>query len=647
MQNLKDAQQIAHIGHWEKDHISNRLHRSQELLNIFRIDINSKDIDNSLFYSAIDPVDRERMRTTYAVSFKNKTGYEVNYKLLFNDGSQKYVFEKGINEFDEVGNPLRSIGIVQDVTEKVIATKLIEESEVRFRTLFDSSLQPTFLSEKGVCTGQNYAAEKRFGYTTEEAIGKNAIDWIAEESKELVIKNIISNFSERYEAIAQHKNGRKFPTEIQGKIVELDGKSIRITTMNDISDRKKAEALLKEAEQKYRTVADFTYDWEYWENPDNSLEYVSPACERITGYTADEFLSDPSLLSKIIVDEDKAVWDSHSEEELFGKKHHELREIQFRVKGKNGRTMWIEHTCRPVVNRKGLFLGYRASNRDISERKIAQEEITKYVEDLQEAQSSLEQTAGELVMLNTKLEESETSLLESNANKDKFFSIISHDLKSPFNGILGTTEMLVSDFDELTSDEIKEMVQVLRDSSVKVFGLLEGLLEWARTQTDRMEYQFKSIDFYETSTKITDILKTSAQIKNIFIKNEVNENSIVYADEKAIETVLRNLVTNAIKFTQPDGIIKIESENKENEVTISVSDNGIGMNEDDKNKLFKIEVHHTTVGTNNEAGTGVGLILCKELVEKHGGKTWVESELGKGSKFIFTLPKTKRTTDEK
>jgi len=262
--------------------------------------------------------------------------------------------------------------IIHDVTERAIASKKIKESEVRFKTLFDSSLQPTFLSEKGVCTGQNYAAEKRFGYTTEEAIGKNAIDWIAEESKELVIKNIMSNFSKRYEAIAQHKNGGNFPIEIQGKVVELDGKSLRITTLNDISDRKKVEASLKEAEQKYRTVAEFTYNWEYWENPDKSLEYVSPSCERITGYTADEFLSDPSLLSKMVVDEDKAVWHNHSEEEIIENKHNELREIQFRIKGKNGRTIWIDHACSPVVNNEGIFLGYRASNRDITELKLAQ-----------------------------------------------------------------------------------------------------------------------------------------------------------------------------------------------------------------------------------------------------------------------------------
>ncbi|MBI9073751.1 MAG: HAMP domain-containing histidine kinase, partial [Melioribacteraceae bacterium] len=235
----------------------------------------------------------------------------------------------------------------------------------------------------------------------------------------------------------------------------------------------------------------------------------------------------------------------------------------------------------------------------------------------------------------------EQKLIEENATKDKFFSIISHDLKSPFGSILGITQMLVSDYDELTDDEIKEMIHLLRNSSVKVFDLLEGLLEWAQTQTGRMEYKFENIDLYEQSTKTIELLKTNAQNKNIFLKNGVEENTIVFADKRATETVLRNLIANAIKFTKPDGIIKVETEKRDSEIAISVTDSGIGMSEEDKNKLFKIEVHHTTVGTNNEAGTGVGLILCKELVEKHGGKIWVESELGVGSKFIFTLPSEK------
>ncbi|MBI9060316.1 MAG: PAS domain S-box protein [Labilibaculum sp.] len=392
------------------------------------------------------------------------------------------------------------------------------------------------------------------------------------------------------------------------------------------------------SESNFQNLLNYTYGWELWVTKKGEIEYSSPACERITGYKAQEFIDNQNLMVEIVCDESKDEYLEHRKGELITQ---ESVTIELCILTKDNQKRIIEHTCGPIYSNKGEFLGRRASNRDVTERKRAEEEIANYVEDLQAAHDSLEETAGELVQLNTKLEQSEKDLMESNANKDKFFSIISHDLKCPFNGILGATEMLADDYDELTSEEAKEMIQVVRESSTKAYELLEGLLEWAQTQTGRMEYIFENIDIHKSSTKIIDLLKTNAQNKNIFLKNGVKENTIVFADKRATETVLRNLITNAIKFTKPDGIIKVEAEDRDNEIAISVTDSGIGMSEEDRNNLFKIEVHHTTVGTNNEAGTGVGLILCKELVEKHGGKIWVESELGVGSKFIFTLPSEK------
>jgi len=240
--------------------------------------------------------------------------------------------------------------------------------------------------------------------------------------------------------------------------------------------------------------------------------------------------------------------------------------------------------------------------------------------------------------LNMKLTKSEKDLIKTNANKDKFFSIISHDLKSPFSGILGLSELLVEDYDDLSSKERKEMIQLLNNLSEKVYALLEDLLQWAQTQNDSIKYVFEKIDIHEKSSEVIELLKTNASNKNISLENKVIIGTFAFADTKATETVLRNLVTNAIKFTKPSGVVKIEAEKGETEIAISVTDSGIGMSEQNKNKLFKIEINHSTIGTNDELGTGVGLILCKELVEKQGGKIWVESELNKGSKFVFTLP---------
>ncbi|MBI9073662.1 MAG: PAS domain S-box protein [Melioribacteraceae bacterium] len=407
----------------------------------------------------------------------------------------------------------------------------------------------------------------------------------------------------------------------------------RVWSFRDITERKQAEELLRAREARWSALTANFEGIVQILGTDGTIKFMSRVypphtMEDVVGKSAFDFMDEGSA--------DKA---RQALKDVIAGAGAQAFEIAIHLP--DGAAVPFEVKYVPQFKQDGSIDSIIALVTDITERKEAEQELAEYMEELYEAKDLLEQNTGEMVLANVKLEQSEKDLMESNANKDKFFSIISHDLKSPFNGILGITEMLVSDFDELTSEEAKEMIHLLRNSSVNVYNLLEGLLEWAQTQTGRMEYEYENIDIHKSSTKIIELLKTNAQNKNIFLKNGVKENTLVFADKRATETVLRNLITNAIKFTKPDGIIKVETEKRDSEIAISVSDSGIGMSDKDKNKLFKIEVHHTTVGTNNEAGTGVGLILCKELVEKHGGKIWVESELGVGSKFIFTLSSEK------
>ncbi len=240
--------------------------------------------------------------------------------------------------------------------------------------------------------------------------------------------------------------------------------------------------------------------------------------------------------------------------------------------------------------------------------------------------------------LNVKLKTSESELLKINANKDKFFSIISHDLKSPFSSLLGAVDILEAEQNELSPEETKEMIQIVKHTANNVYQLLNVLLDWARIQIDKMDYKIVSVNLFERCNEVFDLLKINASNKNISLVNSVEKEAFVFADSLALNTVLRNLVSNGIKFTKPNGKIIIESKKNDNEVQIIVSDSGVGLSQDDIDKLFRIEIHHISIGTNKETGTGIGLILCKELVEKHGGKIWVESELGVGSKFMFSLP---------
>ena len=248
-----------------------------------------------------------------------------------------------------------------------------------------------------------------------------------------------------------------------------------------------------------------------------------------------------------------------------------------------------------------------------------------------------------LVLINTRFRASQIQMLNGkleklNIDKDRFISILGHDLKNPFSNILGFSEILTDEINSLNSDEIKEIAGNINKSARITNNLLEGILMWARTQQGSIPFKPQNLSLSATCENILEILNPNAKAKNITINHSATEHITVFADDDMLKAILRNLVSNAIKFTNKNGAININATQTDSNVTISISDNGIGIKPNNLVKLFDISQVLTTKGTSGETGTGLGLLLCKEFVEKHGGKIWVESEVGKGSDFKFTLP---------
>ncbi len=239
---------------------------------------------------------------------------------------------------------------------------------------------------------------------------------------------------------------------------------------------------------------------------------------------------------------------------------------------------------------------------------------------------------------NKKLVESENNLKDLNATKDKFFSIIAHDLKNPFQSLLGFSETLYTQHDELSSKDTIEYSRLIYESSQNLFNLLGNLLQWSKSQLGSINISPQKINLFESVDDILSLHKLTAEKKNITIKNLVEPDTDIVVDKHIISTVLRNLISNAIKFTQDNGTIIISSKIENNNIKVSVKDNGKGISEENISKLFRLDKEYTTKGTNNESGTGLGLILCKELISKSNGEIFVESIIDKGSNFIFTLP---------
>jgi len=236
------------------------------------------------------------------------------------------------------------------------------------------------------------------------------------------------------------------------------------------------------------------------------------------------------------------------------------------------------------------------------------------------------------------LKESEAKLKAVNAVKDRFFSIIAHDLRSPFNSILGFSELLIDNIKNLGEAEVEEFLRMINSSAVNTLSLLDNLLNWAKTQTGEIDFNPERIVLSTIIKEIIEISDSAAKLKKIFLNYIHSDDIEVYTDKNIVKTVLRNLISNAIKFTETGGRITVSAVPRHNQVEITIADNGVGMNEETRRKLFDMSTHITSEGTNKEKGSGLGLVLCKEFVEKLGGNIWVESEEGKGSDFKFTLP---------
>ena len=287
-------------------------------------------------------------------------------------------------------------------------------------------------------------------------------------------------------------------------------------------------------------------------------------------------------------------------------------------------TIYIKDSLPVIVYLVGIF-NESSKNADISMVDIT---------DRKQAEVNLKIALDKLTISNKELEQS----IQLNHDKDLFISALAHDLRNPFGMLFGYTELLLGDIHTLPISEIENLVVEIYDSSHNSYSLLEDLLNWTRLRTGKFPFEPQKISFKNICEEIVKILSPNAITKNILVDFSPMENITVIADVDMLKAILRNLVSNAIKFTNSNGKIKLSAKQVNQDILFSVSDNGVGIDKERLKKLFDFSQFKTTLGTANERGTGFGLLLCKEFVDKQGGKIWVESEIGKGSTFNFTVP---------
>jgi PAS domain S-box-containing protein len=391
-------------------------------------------------------------------------------------------------------------------------------------------------------------------------------------------------------------------------IGEVDIKNRRVFGLfQDITERKQAEKALKESEHRFRNNMEHVKLISVMLDTNGNITFANNYFLQLTGWQREEiigqnwfeiFIPSELKLSQILYPENSnSIVPTNNENEILTR---------------TGERRLIEWSNTILHDSFGNNSGIAGIGVDITDRKLAEAELKIKNE----------------------------QLIELNATKDKFFSIIAHDLKTPFSGILGFSEILKDEARNLDIDSIEDYADILHSTAKQTFKLLENLLDWARIQQGGFHFEPKTISYnYLLKTEIEG-LKYNADRKNITLENGTVQEITFTADEKMLSTVLRNLISNAIKFTPKGGKINIEARSKVDHVEVSISDTGVGMEKETLQKLFKIETSFTSRGTENEKGTGLGLLLCKEFVEKHGGTIWVDSEKGKGSTFSFSIPLT-------
>lgn len=410
-----------------------------------------------------------------------------------------------------------------------------------------------------------------------------------------------------YDAMIKWPDGSLHWIALRGRVTySPDGKPVRMGgIVSDITEQKEIEEAISESELRYRQlfnsmsetfqVIELIYD-ENKKAVDYYYREVNPAYEKLIGKSKDE------LIGKRVRElfNIKGHWFS-----FFDKVYQTGEPVRFEIVG-------------DILDRFYDVLAWKTNDNniaiiftDITERKKAQEELHINQERLQQL----------------------------NATKDKLFSIISHDLRSPFASIIGLSELIIENLKENNFQGIEELITIIHNSSWQAMDLLSNLMEWSTLQTGVMKYTPEETDLVPIINEVTALLNGSAHQKSITISAKVSGPIMIYADRAMISTILRNLISNAIKFTHFNGNIIIVVDESVNHIRVEVADNGVGMSRELIDSLFRNVENISSPGTRNETGTGLGLILCKEFVHAHGGEIRAESEIGKGSRFYFTIPK--------
>lgn len=512
------------------------------------------------------------------------------------------MFGSGINDYAAPGDDPDIVKLlIFNLIQSSQAMQNIIEGDKRYRLLADLTFEGIIIHRSGIVVDVNRAFCEICGYPAGELISRQALDLIIHpEDVPVVQEKIKLNVAEPYQVRLIKKDGSVVPVEIEARDFELKGEQLRVAAIRDINDRLKSERILRDSEERFRAVFKQAASGIVISDRNTQIIDANPAFADMLGIPLQEIRN--YKVSEITWPEDKEQ-DLKRLKDILEHKKTNLQ-LQKRFRHSDGKPVWTNVALNITEETDTEPLRIYLVITDITARI-----------------------------------EAELRLKEALTTKNKFFSIIAHDLKNPFQGLLSLTDLLVKDFDSFEPASVKEMIKKLHYSAENTFELLQNLLDWSRSQTNSLPFEPVLLNI---KSLLENEVKQSAPVvekKNINLNFSVEPEYLeVKADKNMLITILRNLINNSIKFTKPGGSVDIIAKQQGAEVLFEVRDTGVGISSQNQNKLFKPDHKISTKGTDAEEGTGLGLFLCKEFAEKHGGKLYFESEPGQGSRFFFTIP---------
>ena len=493
------------------------------------------------------------------------------------------------------------------VSKDLSALKMSEE---KFAKAFHNNPAIAGLSdlETGEYLEVNQTFYNKLGFTPEEVIGKKATEVLRLDLtfRDMVIQQLQTQGCIRNEeGVIYSKQGTAISVLLSAEIIELQNRLYNFTTAIDITERKQAEDTIRRLNEEQALLLD-TMDAQVWYlNDVETYGLVNRAHAEFLGLRREDI--EHKKLDMFLPNEVAEICKTGNMTVFCTQKTFHTEEW---ISNTSGEPRLIAITKTPKLNQEGQVDYVVCVGVDITDRKRAEDRLQATLSELKEA----------------------------NATKDKFFSIIAHDLKNAFVTVITGLD-IVQKPEQYSPDELQQIFADLQSTAENQFALLNNLLEWARSQTGKIPFWPEQIPFAAFMRSKYALLNGQAQAKQIALIASIDPELAVYADSRMLSTIVWNLISNGIKFTYPGGTIEVSAQETQKGVEISVADTGVGMTQDALAQLFKIDSHYQTRGTADEKGTGLGLILCKEFVERHGGAIWAKSEVGKGTTFTFLLPK--------